>query len=113
MAISASCLLSLTAAPMDPPAEAWQKPNSPAIRADIEPLQVARVRLVVERLGGYGREEVDVVRRVEEAYVLGIGGERAAYVHAPVEGVADDQIVRHTDTVRLHRVALAVVSSVR
>lgn len=65
--------------------------------------------VVVKRVGGDGGQELDVLRRVEAADIFGAGGEGAADFHAAVEGVVDDEIVRHADAVGLHWVALAVV----
>lgn len=90
-------------------AEAEEAVEDGAVLADVEALEVASVDGVGEGLGGDGGEEVDVVIGVEFSDVLGCGGERAADFHAAVEAVVYDQVVRHTDSVGLHRVALAVV----
>lgn len=46
---------------------------------------------------------------MEAANVAGRGREGSADLHATVEGVVDDQIVRHADAVGFHRMALPVV----
>lgn len=58
---------------------------------------------------GNGGEEVDIVVRMEAANVGCFGGERTADFHTTVERVVDYEVVRHTDAVGLHGVALAVV----
>lgn len=79
------------------------------VLADIEPLEVARVDDLAKGLGANGGEEIDVVLGVEAADVQRCGGERAVDLHPTVQTVVDDKIVGHSDSVGLHRVALAVV----
>lgn len=52
---------------------------------------------------------MDIVIGVKAANVAGGSWERAVNLHAAVEVVVDDEVVRHADAVRLHWVALAVV----
>ncbi|KAL0356188.1 UNVERIFIED_CONTAM: hypothetical protein Sradi_4065700 [Sesamum radiatum] len=78
---------------MEPPAEAWQKPNSPSKTGQSSPtlkLEVTRVSMVVERVRADGGEELDVLRRMKAAYIPGTSGERAVDLHPPVEGVVHD-----------------------
>jgi hypothetical protein len=70
---------------------------------------LAGVRVVVERFRGDGGEKVDVIGGMEEADVFRSGRKRAENLHTAMEGVVDDEVMSHTDTVRLHRMALAVV----
>lgn len=90
-------------------AEVEEAVEDRAVLADVEAFELAREGDVRKGLGGDGREEVDVVVGVKAANVGGGGRERAVNLHAAVEGVVDDKIVRHADAVRLHWVALAVV----
>lgn len=79
------------------------------ILADVEALEMARVTVVVERFGTDRSQKIHVVRRVKAADVDRIGRKRATDFHAAVEGIVDDEVVGHTDTVGLHGVALSVV----
>lgn len=90
-------------------AEVEEAVEDGAVLADVEALEVAGEGEVGESVGGDGGEEVDVVAGVEAADVAGGGEEGAVDLHAAVEGVVDDEVVGHADTVGLHWVALAVV----
>lgn len=78
-----------------------------AVVADGEALQLLReVGLVVRR---HSPQKVDVLRGVELEHLL-VGGEvRPAHLHLPVEVVREDEVMRHRQPVRLHRMARAVV----
>lgn len=90
-------------------AEAEEAVEDGAVLADVEALEVAGEGDLGEGLGGDVGEEVDVVLGVEAADVHGGGREGAVDLHAAVEAVVHDQVVRHSDSVRLHGVPLPVV----
>lgn len=90
-------------------AEGEEAVEDGAVLADVEALEVTREGGIGEGLGGDGGEEVDVVVGVEAADVGGGGREGTVDLHAAVEGVVDDEVVRHADSVRLHWVPLTVV----
>lgn len=92
-------------------AEVEEAVEDGAILADVEALELAEVGVGIlgEDLRRDGGEEVDVVVGVEAADVGGGGREGTVDLHAAVEGVVDDEVVRHADSVRLHWVPLTVV----
>lgn len=90
-------------------AELEQAVEHGTVLADVEALEVAGVDVVADGGGAYGGEEVDVVVGVEAADVVGGGHVGLVDLHEAVEGVVDDEVVRHSDAVGFHRVALAVV----
>lgn len=61
-----------------------------AILADVEALEMARVSVVVERLGTDRSQKVHIVRRVKAADVDRIGRKRPTDFHAAVERIMDD-----------------------
>lgn len=87
--------------------EAVQPVKDRAILADVEALQ--RADLVLLGFGRDGPEEWNIIVGVEPTEVAVAGRVRAEHVHLPEEAVAAKQGVGHTDPMRLHRVALAVV----
>lgn len=90
-------------------AEAKKAVENGAVLADVETLEMAGVGVVVEGFGCDGSKEIDVVVGVESSDVVGGGGEGTVDLHPAVEGVVDDEVVGHADTVGFHRVALAIV----
>lgn len=90
-------------------AETEQTIKHGTVLPNIEALELARVSVVLKRIRSHSGEEIHVVLGVKAADILRSGGEWAANLHPTVERVVDNEIVRHTDAVRLHRVTLAVV----
>ena len=80
-----------------------------AVLADIEPLEMTRVGMVVNSDRRNTGEEVDVLLRVEAADVVSLGREGAVDFHFPVKRVVDDEIVGHANAVGFHGVALSIV----
>ena len=78
-----------------------------AVLAHVEPLHLLRVLAHV--VGRDRAQEADVVLGVEFAQLLERRRARPVDLHLAVEAVVEQQVVRHPDAVRLHRVALAVV----
>ena len=110
---------------MDPPAEMEQNSNNPSNAGQSSPIktggegsvsrssnaQGTRGRTacsvaahVFYRFGRDASEEIDVFVRVEFRHFVRGGPRRAQDVHFAVEAVVEDEIVRHFDSVRFHRV---------
>ena len=79
------------------------------ILSKIKALQMARECVLADGLRGDGSEKIHVVVGVEKVKVNGPRKERTVYLHASMDAVVDYEIVSHTDSVRLHRMTLAVV----
>jgi hypothetical protein len=73
----------------------------------VEPLHARRVLAAV--VGRDLGQELDVVVRVELRHLAGHGRVGPVAVHAPVEAVREDEVVRQLEAVRLHGVGRAVV----
>mmetsp|Transcript_11111 Transcript_11111/g.16845 ORF Transcript_11111/g.16845 Transcript_11111/m.16845 type:complete len:219 (+) Transcript_11111:796-1452(+) len=77
------------------------------IFANIEPLESSDVILHV--IGGDDSKEIDVIVRVEACHGGGGYTGWTEHFHATVETIIHYEIVSHAETVRFHRVTLAVV----
>lgn len=90
-------------------AEVKQAVKDGAILADVEALEMAGEGGVSESVRRDRSEKVNVVIGMEAANVGGGGRKGTVDLHAAVERVVYDEVVRHADTVGLHWVALTVV----
>lgn len=90
-------------------AEAEKAIENGTVLADIEALQVSRVSVVMEGIGRDGGEEVDIVIGVKPSDIIRASRERAVDLHPAMKGIMNNQVMRHPDAVRFHRVPLAVV----
>jgi len=78
-----------------------------AVLPHVEALQLADVVLHV--VGGDDAEEVDVIVGMEARHCRGRYQPGTEDLHPAVQAVVDHQVVRHSDTMGLHGMALAVV----
>lgn len=80
-----------------------------AIFTNVKPLQAPVISMVDNHVGSNRRQEIDIVVGMETSDVGGGGWEWSDDFHFAMEGVVDDEIVGHADSVGFHWVALAVI----
>ena len=88
-------------------AELVQAIEHGAILADVVPLQLAQMLVLV--VGRDEAQELDVLVRVEARELVVRRGRGPVHLHLLIQAVVQEQVVRHADAVRLHRVPLPVV----